>query len=140
MTRLIHPLSRAQHGSPWLPLARCVALILPLSCWACGSPAPAAAPLTSEARESTDPGESDSTRSELAAAEAATPPAACSDETCSPCGDGLCPTGFYCDEARGLCSWVPECAGKLSCDCLAKVVGNCTCETRDRGTYVKCDN
>jgi hypothetical protein len=83
-----------------------------------------------------------------AADEAATPdaptpaakPQACNDATCAPCGETLCPNGFYCDETLGACSWVPECAGALSCECLEKRVGACSCEARGNGIYVSCSN
>jgi hypothetical protein len=66
------------------------------------------------------------------------PPKACNDETCSSCGDALCPAGFYCEEARSLCSWVPECAGDASCACLQKTLPGCSCDDREGKLYVTC--
>ena len=49
----------------------------------------------------------------------------CDDGTCSTCGNGICPSGWYCDQnAKGgpACGWVPECVKKPSCACLKKTV------------------
>jgi len=65
--------------------------------------------------------------------------AACDDGTCTPCGDALCPTGWYCDEsAKGgaACGWLPECAKKPTCACLKRVFSG-ACEERSGGLYVK---
>jgi len=73
-------------------------------------------------------------------APAAPPRAACDDGTCSPCGDALCPTGWYCDEtAPGgpSCGWLPECAQKAGCACVKKALG-CACEEKAGGAHVSC--
>jgi hypothetical protein len=69
------------------------------------------------------------------------PAAACSDGTCSPCGEGFCPNGWYCDEtAKGgaACSWLPECAKKPGCACVERALSGCSCEERDGGQHVSC--
>ncbi|MEZ4221895.1 MAG: hypothetical protein R3B13_13260 [Polyangiaceae bacterium] len=70
-------------------------------------------------------------------AEAPTP--ACNDEGCFPCGEGLCPKGFYCDQqAPGgpACSWLPECAAEPTCACLSKSLGSeCSCSEKSSGVY-----
>ena len=66
----------------------------------------------------------------------------CDDGTCSPCGEGLCLSGWYCDEsAKGgpACGWLPECANKLSCSCLKKTFANCSCEEKDGGVHLSCN-
>jgi hypothetical protein len=66
--------------------------------------------------------------------------ATCDDGTCSPCGDSLCPTGWYCDEtAKGgpSCGWLPECAQKSGCACVKKALG-CACEEKAGGAHVSC--
>lgn len=62
----------------------------------------------------------------------------CDDSTCFSCGEGLCPTGFYCDDgAKGgpACGWVPSCS-RASCDCIAKALGGVRCETTGGGPHV----
>jgi hypothetical protein len=74
--------------------------------------------------------------------ESAPPRAACDDGTCSPCGTGMCPTGWYCDESASggpACSWVPQCAQKSSCSCLNAVLGSaCKCAEQAGGLHVTC--
>lgn len=66
--------------------------------------------------------------------------ASCDDGTCSPCGDGICPSGWYCDEKAGACSWLTECADKVSCSCVTRVLGAaCKCREEDGGLKVNCD-
>jgi hypothetical protein len=65
----------------------------------------------------------------------------CDDGTCSPCGDGICPSGWYCDEgAKGgpACGWLPECAQKPSCACLTRVLSGCSCEEKQGGLHLSC--
>lgn len=75
--------------------------------------------------------------------EGASEPAApaCADGSCTPCGEGLCPNGWYCDEtAKGgpACSWLPECAKKPGCACVERALSGCSCEERDGGQHVSC--
>lgn len=66
--------------------------------------------------------------------------ATCDDGTCTPCGDALCPTGWYCDEsAHGgpACGWLPECAAKAGCACVKKALG-CACEEKAGAAHVTC--
>lgn len=65
----------------------------------------------------------------------------CDDGTCTPCGDGICPSGWYCDEnAQGgpACGWLPACAKKPSCACLTRALSGCRCEERQGGLYLNC--
>jgi hypothetical protein len=66
----------------------------------------------------------------------------CSNDTCSRCGKGICPDGFYCDESANggpACSWLPQCVDATGCDCITNALGEaCRCEERDGGTYVTC--
>ena len=86
-----------------------------------------------------DEGESDA--STPAAAQSKGPN--CDDGTCSLCGSGICPTGWYCDEKAsggGACSWLAECAEKPSCGCVTRVLGaSCKCREESGGLKVACD-
>jgi hypothetical protein len=66
--------------------------------------------------------------------------ARCTDATCFECGEGLCPSGFYCDVKAGpACSWLPECAREPSCGCITRVLGDgCACEDKGGGPHVTC--
>lgn len=68
--------------------------------------------------------------------------ARCADGTCSECGSGLCPKGFYCDEQApggAACAWLPECAQSASCGCIEKVLGSgCSCREKGGGISVAC--
>jgi hypothetical protein len=67
-------------------------------------------------------------------------PATCDDGTCTPCGDALCPSGWYCDEtAPGgpSCGWLPECAQKSGCACVKKALG-CACEEKGGAAHIVC--
>jgi hypothetical protein len=67
----------------------------------------------------------------------------CDDGTCSPCGGGICPAGWYCDEKAsggGACSWLAECAEKPTCGCVTRVLGaGCKCREENGGLKVACD-
>ena len=69
-------------------------------------------------------------------------PALCEDGTCSPCGTGVCPSGWYCDESASggpACGWLPQCAQKSSCACLAGKLGSgCKCSEQGGGLHVSC--
>lgn len=67
----------------------------------------------------------------------------CDDGTCSKCGSGICPSGWYCDEnASGgaACSWLAECAAHPSCGCVTRVLGaSCKCREEAGGLKVACE-
>jgi hypothetical protein len=103
-----------------------------------GKPAEHAEASGEESREESGDGPA-AAEDEEAASEP--PAAACSDGTCSPCGEGFCPNGWYCDEtAKGgaACSWLPECAKKPGCACVERALSGCSCEERDGGQHVSC--
>ena len=66
----------------------------------------------------------------------------CDDGTCSVCGNGICPAGWYCDESApggAACAWLKECADKPSCGCVTRVLG-AGCKCRDEsGLKVSCN-
>lgn len=66
----------------------------------------------------------------------------CDDGSCSLCGSGICPSGWYCDEnASGgaACSWLTECADKPTCGCITRVLGSsCKCREESGGLKVSC--
>ena len=68
--------------------------------------------------------------------------ALCDDGTCSPCGAGVCPSGWYCDESASggpACGWLPRCAQKSSCGCLTGKLGaGCQCSEQSGGLHVTC--
>jgi len=119
--------------------AYCLALAACGGGGAAGSDAPAKAPHTATSTRA-DAVES----SEEAAAEPAEAPKAalCDDGTCSPCGGGVCPSGWYCDESASggpACGWLPRCAPKASCACLSGKLGaGCKCSEQDGGLHVTC--
>jgi hypothetical protein len=63
----------------------------------------------------------------------------CADQSCFKCGEGICPKGFYCDEKAGGCAWLPECPSDASCSCVKQGAGDCSCEERSGGIYVRCE-
>ena len=66
----------------------------------------------------------------------------CDDGTCSACGSGMCPVGWYCDEGASggaACSWLKECAEKPTCGCVIRVLGStCQCREEAGGLKVSC--
>jgi len=65
----------------------------------------------------------------------------CDDGTCTPCGDALCPRGWYCDESApggAACGWLPECAQKASCSCVKKAFKGCACEEASGSAHLTC--
>lgn len=90
--------------------------------------------------QSKDDTESDAP-SEAAANSSAPKATSCDDGTCSVCGSGICPTGWYCDEKAGnACSWLAECADKPTCGCVTRVLGSaCKCREEGGGLKVACD-
>lgn len=93
----------------------------------------------SEGHESAGEGEA---KDDGAKAELARGPS-CDDGTCSSCGNGICPAGWYCDEKAGgggACSWLTECADKATCACVTRVLGAaCKCREEGGGLKVACD-
>jgi hypothetical protein len=66
----------------------------------------------------------------------------CEDGSCFRCGQGICPTGFYCDEGvqgGAACSWLPSCPLRASCECVERQLGSgCSCEESGGGAKVSC--
>jgi hypothetical protein len=128
----------------WVTLGLFV-LLLPR----CGGAAAGAEPKTAadDAAEAADaagsgaPSEGDEADEPSAAPEKPRGPN-CDDGTCSVCGSGICPAGWYCDESApggAACAWLTECAEKVSCGCVAKVLGS-ACKCRDEsGIKVSCN-
>lgn len=129
---------------PWRSTTFALALAL-----ACGSGggAPEAQSADDATAAETSESEADSGASEAGAetssaqSESASG-SACDDGTCFPCGDGICPAGWYCqDDAKNgaACSWLPDCAERGECGCITRVLGSgCACEQREGGAHVKC--
>ncbi|HKO52419.1 MAG TPA: hypothetical protein VJV79_32150 [Polyangiaceae bacterium] len=119
------------------PVAYCL-LLAACGGGAAGSDAPAKTPHES-ASVRADEARSEEPESEP---EAAPKAALCDDGTCSPCGAGVCPSGWYCDEsAHGgpACGWLPRCAQKSSCGCLnGKLGAGCKCSEQNGGLHVTC--
>lgn len=127
---------------------RCFAVVLLVA--ACGSGSAAGPePRSSAARadrerdeETSGPGGTEESND---APESSSKPSgpSCDDGTCSLCGSGICPVGWYCDERAsggGACSWLAECAEKATCNCVTRVLGaGCKCREEGGGLKVACD-
>jgi hypothetical protein len=123
-------------------------LLLSCSFAACGGSTPAAeSPGSADGSSAESGGDAESASGESsdgdgessAAAEPAKP--SCDDGTCSPCGDALCPSGWYCDESAPggpACGWLPECAGKATCSCVKRAFSGCSCEDQSGSAHVRC--
>jgi hypothetical protein len=87
-------------------------------------------------------GEDEETQGSGESEDTSTSRMSCDDGTCFECGDGMCPSGFYCDESAAggaACSWLPTCAAQATCKCVRKALGGgCSCEERAGGTFVSC--
>lgn len=129
-----------------LPLCLALALLLPQ----CGGAGGSAEPKTAEADDdsgnserssNTAKSESDDAKEASSAPEKPHGPS-CDDGTCSVCGPGICPAGWYCDESApggAACAWLKECAEKATCGCVTKVLGS-ACKCRDEsGIRVTCN-
>ena len=118
-------------------------LSLLLGCGGGGSAATAAEPATAHSKKSASARNESSSAAEQDEEDDTAPAAPCADGTCTTCGKGICPVGFYCDEsAKGgaACSWLPQCGEKLSCSCLSKGLGSgCKCSEQSGGLHVSCN-
>lgn len=113
---------------------------LALSCGGSSKPAESSA-TSSEAHHAEAPAAATHESDDEASAAATPVRATCDDGTCTPCGDAICPSGWYCDEsAHGgpACGWVPECAQKASCGCVKKALAGCSCEEQAGAAHVAC--
>jgi len=111
---------------------------------ACGGGTPAAETATGRAHATAvHPAAQASVDSSDDAPSTPAPPkaATCDDGTCSPCGDAICPSGWYCDEsAQGgpACGWLPECAKTAGCACIKKAFAGCVCEEKNGAAHLSC--
>ena len=115
---------------------------------ACGGDGAAGAPAksaTSEAHGTEQDGKEDTgvpdddVRDAAGSSDKAKAPS-CEDGTCTSCGTGICPVGWYCDEKANACSWLTECAAKPSCSCVTRVLGSgCKCREEGSALKVTCD-
>jgi len=120
-------------------------ICFPLVCFAAGcggstKPAESSAPAAGT-HTSTRPSDEDASGSDDTSSAAVARRATCDDGTCSPCGDALCPNGWYCDEtAPGgpACGWLPECAQKPGCGCVKKALSGCGCEEKAGAAHLSC--
>lgn len=128
-----------------LPLYLVLALLLPQ----CGGGSAGSEPRTADSeasnaseRSSDSDAASDSEPEETSTAESKPSGPSCDDGTCSLCGNGICPAGWYCDESApggAACAWLKECAEKATCGCVTKVLGSaCKCRD-DSGVKVSCN-
>jgi hypothetical protein len=106
---------------------------------AAGSDAPAKAPHEQANARSEAVADNDESAAEP---EAAPKAALCDDGTCTPCGAGVCPSNWYCDESASggpACGWLPRCAQKSSCACLTGKLGpGCKCSDQGGAPHVTC--
>lgn len=132
---------------------RCAALIVgPCVCWfvllslplgACGGASAGSNARAESAHEKPSHEPDEASASDDSAPEEEAPKAGpCDDGTCSPCGSGVCLTGWYCDESASggpACGWLPQCAQKSSCACLSGKLGaGCKCSEQGGGLHVSC--
>jgi hypothetical protein len=127
-------------------LSLCLVLLLALpQCGGGGSAEPktAADDDSTESSASTDGSDSEGQPADETTADVdASRGPSCDDGTCSVCGPGICPAGWYCDESApggAACAWLKECAEKATCGCVTKVLGT-ACKCRDEsGIKVSCN-
>jgi hypothetical protein len=127
----------------------CFALLLLLpECGGSGATSGEAKSAASDRKSADEPGESsaksdDEEPSESRSASEKSKGLSCDDGTCSLCGSGICPAGWYCDEkvgGSGACSWLTECPEKPTCGCITRVLGSsCKCREENGGLKVACD-
>lgn len=121
-------------------------LVLSLTLAACGGGEPplVAPPANARHSDSSAPARGDSRADDAPAEEEAPQAGPCDDGTCSSCGAGICPAGWYCDEsAKGgpACGWLPACAAArgTSCACVTGKLGSgCACSEQSGGLHVTC--
>ena len=128
-----------------LPLCLVLALLLPQCGGAGGSAEPktAADDDAAESKSSSEGSKAESDEAEETSSAPEKPRGpSCDDGTCSMCGSGICPAGWYCDESApggAACAWLKECAEKATCGCVTKVLGS-ACKCRDEsGIKVSCN-
>ena len=119
-------------------------LALSLTVAACGGgqPQPSAPTASAQHTDSSAAAHADAPADDAPAEEEAPKAGPCDDGTCSSCGAGICPAGWYCDEsATGgpACGWLPACAQKSSCACVTGKLGSgCSCSEQSGGLHVTC--
>jgi len=107
----------------------------------CGGSEPSPASPKAES-DTTQPGKARGRATDEAAGSHAS--TQCDDGSCFACGDAICLVGFYCavgKSGRG-CAWLPSCATKASCACIAPTLRedpSCSCQEKEGGVYVTCD-
>ena len=129
--------------APWVSLLFFAALSFAGACGGTEANSGKAAQSAHEAANADhESGASDSEASDAPAEEEAPKAGPCDDGTCSACGSGVCPTGWYCDESAAggpACGWLPQCAQKNSCGCLTGKLGSsCKCSEQAGGLHVTC--
>lgn len=120
-------------------LLSCSLIVVLVHMVACGGQAGAPAKTQDDAAKTEAKGDKAPGEAQPAAPSGPRKPS-CSDGSCFECGDGICPSGFYCEATRAgaACAWAPSCAQKPSCACLSQQLKGCTCEEKGGGPHVKC--
>jgi len=125
-----------------LLVGACAYGMLLAACGGGGSASPAARAKTPHEQAHVHTEEADDSEQSAAEPPEAPKAALCDDGTCSPCGAGFCPSGWYCDESASggpACGWLPKCAQKSSCGCLTGKLGaGCKCSEQNGGLHVTC--
>lgn len=54
----------------------------------------------------------------------------CADGSCTECGEGVCPSGYFCVDNKGKkgCAWLAGCVDKPACGCVSKALPACSCK------------
>ncbi len=113
-----------------------VALLLACCCGCASSKHASASPNTYATDET-------STTAESATSPRTPALPSCEDGTCFSCGDGICPSGFYCETNATTtgCAWHPSCPKNPTCTCLRSAIlkdPSCACEDRNGTAFVTC--
>ncbi len=64
----------------------------------------------------------------------------CADGSCTECGDGVCPSGYFCVDSKGHkgCAWLAGCVDKPGCACVSKALPACACKEDGAAARVSC--
>jgi hypothetical protein len=127
-------------GLAWFRGLGC-ALVVLAACGGATTPEASSTPVRDERAHGDSRESARQSSDEEARTEGGPPKATCDDGSCTPCGEALCPLGWYCDEsATGgpACGWLPECAQKPGCACVKRALPACACEEKAGAAHLSC--
>lgn len=64
----------------------------------------------------------------------------CADGSCTECGEGICPAGYFCVDNKGHkgCAWLAGCVDKPACGCVSRALPSCSCKDDGGVAKVSC--